>query len=124
MPMPGAKPSTQRPQFEKGAHQSLTVDAATVKALGAAAGEYEHASSVSFPAATATKTPEATRFSTAVLSAGETKAPPNDMFATAGSTRFTRTQSIALIRPDSGPPSSPQSSLSTFTARSSAPLAT
>ena len=59
------------------------VDAATVVAVGALAGEERQASWLELPAATATNTPFVVIFATASLIACE-KPPPRDMLATAG----------------------------------------
>src|SRR5438034_11584625 len=80
---PGAYASTQPPQFEYDALASVFSDAATVKTLGAPAGDSVHASTLSFPAATARNTPEFQRLVTAWSSADDLP-PPSDMFATAG----------------------------------------
>ena len=82
--------------MEKLALASVLVDAATANAAEALAGERVHASVLSFPAATATKTPELARLFTAVLSALD-KIPPSDRFATAGLTRLSRTQSTPAM---------------------------
>ncbi len=49
---PGAKMSTHVPQLENDARESTDVDAATVMASGALAGERVHAFVFSLPAAT------------------------------------------------------------------------
>lgn len=57
MDEPGAKMSTQVPKFEYEARASVEVVAATVKALGARAGDVVQASRLLLPAATTTETP-------------------------------------------------------------------
>ena len=63
-------------------------------AAAAEAGETLQAFWFSLPAATARNTPELARLFAAVFSAVE-RPPPSDMFATAGRTALTRTQSSA-----------------------------
>lgn len=66
---PGAHMSTQDPEFEYEARESSRLVAPIVRALGALAGEYEHASPDSLPAATATTRPAAVASATAESSA-------------------------------------------------------
>src|SRR5687768_10741358 len=67
-------------------------------AEAALAGETLQAFPLSPPAPTDTNTPELARLLTAVLTADE-KPPPTDMLATAGFTRFKRTQSTPAMTP-------------------------
>ncbi len=83
MDWPGANRSTHRPQLENDARASDKVEAATVIALGALEGEYEHASALELPAATTMEMPSATARSMALFSV-ELKPPPMLKFATAG----------------------------------------
>src|SRR5688572_22881764 len=93
MPTPGAKMSTQVPQFENQARWSMLSDAPTVIAWAVRAGEIEHASAFSLPAARVYVTPDAidacTAWSTARLAG-----PARLMFATAGFTACAVTHSM------------------------------
>src|SRR3989442_12392317 len=80
---PGAYASTQIPQFEYDAFASVFSEAATVNTPLAPAGDELHASALSFPPATAGKTPQFQRLVTAVFSAPRVP-PPTEMLATAG----------------------------------------
>ena len=68
---PGARRSTQAPSLENAARASVGPVAPTVRAAGAAAGEYWQASAWSLPAATTTVRPAATAVATASLSTGD-----------------------------------------------------
>src|SRR5437867_8522874 len=93
---PGAYASTQLPQFEYDALASVFSDAAAVNAPVALAGDAVQASTLSLPAATATKTPEFHRLVVASFNAVD-RPPPSDMFATAGLIAFCRTQSMPAM---------------------------
>ena len=80
---PGAKMSTHVPQLENDARLSIDVDAATVMASAALAGDRVQASEFSLPAATTYVMPSATARTIAALMA-LLKPPPRLMFATAG----------------------------------------
>src|SRR5213596_3787250 len=95
--VPGANRSRQLPKLEYEALLSRKVVAPTVSACGALAGESLHASSDSFPAATAYVTPALIEFWSASFNAVEA-GPPRLMFATAGSARFWLTQSMEIGR--------------------------
>ena len=80
---PGAKMSTQVPQLENDARESTDVDAATVIASGALAGDRKQAFVFSLPAATTYVMPSATARATAAFTA-LLAPPPRLMLATAG----------------------------------------
>lgn len=75
--------STHVPQLENEARLSTDVEAATVMASGALAGDRVHALEFSLPAATTYVMPSATARATAALTA-LLAPPPKLMFATAG----------------------------------------
>ena len=83
MDCPGANKSTHWPQLENDARASIRFDAATVIALGALDGEYEHASALELPAATTMEMPSATARSMALF-IDELNPPPILKLATAG----------------------------------------
>ena len=117
---PGPYASTQVPQLEYDALASVFSDAATVNTPVAPAGDEPQASALSFPAATARKTPEFQRFVTAWSSA-EDLPPPSDMLATAGLAWFAVTQSTPAITSELRPM---PAQLSTRTPCRDTPLAT
>ena len=80
---PGAKMSRHEPKFENVARTSVAPVAPTVTALAALAGEYRHALTPSFPAATTNTTPSATPRATAAFNAVD-EGPPRLILATAG----------------------------------------
>jgi len=111
---PGAKMSTQLPVLLKYERASDEVVAPTVIAAGAEAGEYEHASSSSFPAATTTVMPALRIAVTAALSDVE-KLPPIDIDATHGR-ELDAQCSMTFSQPSMMPDHEPLPvSLSTFT---------
>ena len=79
---PGAYTSTHDPQLLKLDFSSFIVVEPTVMAEAAEAGEYEHASSLVFPAATTTTTPFDTASATAKLNISLYATPPMLMLAT------------------------------------------
>ena len=99
MPVPGANRSTHDPKFEKLERASRSVEAATVMAAGALAGEKPHASFVSLPAATTYTMPALIEFVTAVFIAVETP-PPRLMFTTDNGAWLSVTQSIPSMTLD------------------------
>src|SRR5688500_5875184 len=120
MDEPGAKMSTQVPQFENEERASVLVVEPVVTALAARAGETLQAFWFSFPAATTMVTPALWRLLMAVSSAEEAP-PPRLMLATAGAMWFCRTQSTPAMTPEVLPE---PLQLRTRTPRSSALLAT
>ena len=79
---PGAYTSTHVPQLLKLDFSSSIVEEPTVMAEVVDAGEYEHASSLVFPAATTTTTPFDTASATAKLKISLYATPPMLMLAT------------------------------------------
>ncbi len=94
---PGAKISTIFPKLENEARSSSMVLAATVTALGSRAGEVFPASSLEFPAATATWTPAVVRLRTASSRAWSAD-PPSDILTTEGLLSFSHC-SLTQLRP-------------------------
>ena len=100
---PGAMMSTHEPRFENAENESPLAEAATVIAAGSRAGEDEHASEASFPAATATGMPASVARRTASSTAADVP-PPRLMLITAGVVPWSViAQSIPAITPDTEP---------------------